>query len=170
MVISWPCHCLPSTGPYGLGLANETWGGVGELLVAPEKVSQSSQKVAMVRVYLLPLAAVTVLFACNVPRGANSGMEQKRGPGSLRTRCKWADALWLFYFEITVLFYLNLSQGPVALCCQRHANHERLCMLKGITHPILIWGMSAYRVLPSSPRVIRVCKVVWKGCRKKWEK
>lgn len=148
MVISWPCLCLPSTGPCGLDLANETRGGVGELLVALEKVSQSSQKVAMVRAYLLPLEAVTVLFACNVLRGANSGIEQKRGPGSLRTRCKWADALWLFYVEITVvLFYLNLSQGPVAICCQRHANYERLCMLKEITHPILIWGMSAYRVL-----------------------
>lgn len=139
LAISFPSQCLLSAGPCGLGLANETQrgppGGSG-------KGFQSSQKVAMIRASLVFLAAVTVLLVCPILRGANSReIEQKRGTGSLMTPCKWADVLWLFYFEMPICFRLNLSQRPVATCWQRHTNHERLCMLKGITYPIMIRGM-----------------------------
>ena len=43
----------------------------GGLLVALGTVSQPSQKVARMRAFRLFLAAVTILFACNVLRGAN---------------------------------------------------------------------------------------------------
>ena len=84
-----------------------------------------------------------VLFACDIPKGVNLRVtEQEETTWVPDDSHVWVDVLWFFHstWDNCCSFSLTVESGTLVTWCQRHTDHKRLCVLKGITYTVMTWG------------------------------